>query len=41
MPQANIERLQSLKTLPALIANLRDELDRPIETEDVEDLTFE
>jgi len=41
MSYVSPEHLRSIKTLPALIAYLRDELDWPIETEDVEDLTFE
>lgn len=39
--QPDIDRLRSIKTLPALVAYLRDELDWPIETEDIEDLTFD
>jgi hypothetical protein len=35
------DRLRSVKTLPQLIAYLRDELDWPNEAEEVEDLTFE
>jgi hypothetical protein len=35
------DRLRSVKTLPQLIAYLRDELDWPIEAEELEDLTFE
>ncbi len=35
-----IDRLRAIKTLPALLAYLRDELDWPIETDDVEELTF-
>ena len=41
MPHANLERLQSLKTLPQLTAYLRDELDWPIEAGDTEDITFD
>ena len=41
MPADDIERLRSIKTLPSLIKYLRDELDWPIESEDLEDLTFE
>jgi len=35
------ERLQGVKTLPQLIAYLRDELEWPIEAQEVEDLTYE
>ena len=37
----DIERLRSIKSFPSLVRYLRDELDWPIESEDVEDLTFE
>lgn len=37
----DLERLRSIKTFPSLVKYLRDDLDWPIETEDVEDLTFE
>jgi hypothetical protein len=36
-----VERLRSIKTFPQLIKYLRDELDWPIDSDDVEDLTFE
>jgi hypothetical protein len=38
---ADIERLRSIKTFPSLVKYLRDELDWPIDSDDVEDLTFE
>ena len=41
MSTPDIERLHAIKTLPQLLAYLRDELDWPIETEDIDDLTFE
>ena len=41
MPNGNIELLRNIKTLPSLIRYLRDELDWPIESDDVEDLTFD
>ena len=41
MTTPNIERLHSIKTLPQLLAYLRDDLDWPIEAEDVEELTFD
>jgi hypothetical protein len=41
MPHDNIERLRGIKTLPQLASYLRDELDWPIESGDVEDITFE
>src|SRR6476646_8490798 len=37
----NLEYLRSIKSFPSLVKYLRDELDWPIESEDVEDLTFE
>ncbi|MGD0234913.1 MAG: hypothetical protein ABSC55_10300, partial [Syntrophorhabdales bacterium] len=37
----DIERLRSIKTLPQLVAYLRDELEWPIESDDIEDVTFE
>ncbi len=33
--------LRSVKTFPSLVKYLRDELDWPIESDDVEDLTFD
>lgn len=41
MSAPQIERLHAIKDLRALVAYLRDELDWPIETEDVEELTFD
>jgi hypothetical protein len=35
------ERLRSVKTLSSLLAYLRDELDWPIDSDDVEDVTFD
>jgi predicted helicase len=35
------DRLKHIKTLPQLAAYLRDELEWPIESDDIEDLTFE
>ncbi len=40
-PHVHIERLHAIKTLSSLVAYLRDELDWPIETEDIEDMTFD
>ncbi len=37
----NLERLRLIKSFPSLVKYLRDELDWPIESDDVEDLTFE
>jgi hypothetical protein len=37
----DIERLRSIKTLPQLVAYLRDDLDWPIEGNDVEEVTFD
>ncbi len=41
MPHADLDRLRSIKTLASLIAYLRDELDWPIESEDIEDISFD
>lgn len=41
MSQLDVERLQAVKTFPSLVKYLRDELEWPIDTEDVEDLTFD
>ena len=41
MPHADIERLRAIKTLQQLLAYLRDDLDWPIEPDDVENPTFE
>jgi predicted helicase len=37
----NLVRLRSIKTFPSLVKYLRDELDWPIESDDVEDLSFD
>jgi hypothetical protein len=37
----NDEKLRSIKTFPSLVKYLRDELDWPIDSDDVDDLTFE
>ena len=39
--QPDLDRLRSIKTLPSLIAYLRDELDWPIEADETEDVTFD
>ncbi|MFQ5911012.1 MAG: hypothetical protein ACE5IJ_09880, partial [Thermoplasmata archaeon] len=36
-----VERLRQIKTLPSLIRFLRDELDWPVEADEIDDLTFE
>ena len=41
MPHADLDRLRSIKTLPSLVAYLRDELDWPIESDDIEDISFD
>ena len=41
MPAADPERLRVIKTLPALIAYLRDELDWPVECSELDELTFD
>jgi hypothetical protein len=41
MSPANIDRLRSIKTLPQLVAYLRDVLDWPIESDDTEAITFD
>jgi hypothetical protein len=41
MTTVDVERLRQIKTLPSLVKYLRDELDWPIDSEDVEDITFE
>jgi len=41
MPHADLDRLRSIKTLASLIAYLRDELDWPIESDDIEDISFD
>ena len=40
-PYPDIERLHSIKSLPQLVAYLRDELGWPIESNDIEDVTFD
>ncbi|HYJ89268.1 MAG TPA: hypothetical protein VEW46_24605 [Pyrinomonadaceae bacterium] len=37
----NLERLRSIKSFPQLVTYLRDDLDWPIETDDVEELSFD
>src|SRR5712691_10325944 len=37
----DLERLRAIKSFPSLVKYLREELDWPIESDDVEDLTFE
>jgi predicted helicase len=39
--QPDLDRLRSIKTLPSLIAYLRDELDWPIEADETEDVKFD
>lgn len=41
MPHPDIARLRGIKTLPQLAAYLRNELDWPIDSDDVEDITFD
>jgi hypothetical protein len=41
MSQPNLDRLRSIKTLPSLVAYLRDELDWPLASEDIEDISFD
>ncbi|MBA3350863.1 MAG: hypothetical protein H0U23_00245, partial [Blastocatellia bacterium] len=41
MPAPQIERLRGIKTLPQLLAYLRDELDWPIDADDTESITFD
>ncbi len=38
---SGLEKLRSIKSFPSLLKYLRDELEWPIESDDVEDLTFE
>jgi hypothetical protein len=40
MSPANLDRLRSIKTLPQLVAYLRDVLDWPIESDDEDEITF-
>ena len=37
MPHTDLDRLRGIKTLPSLVAYLRDELDWPIDSDDIED----
>jgi hypothetical protein len=41
MPSPAIDRLRDIKTLPQLLAYLRDELDWPITSNNTEDITFD
>ncbi len=41
MSPANLDRLRGIKTLPQLVAYLRDVLDWPIESDDTDDITFD
>ena len=41
MPRTDLDRLRSIKTLASLVAYLRDELDWPIESDDIEDISFD
>ena len=41
MSHTNLDRLRSIKTLPSLVAYLRDELDWPLESDDIEDISFD
>ncbi len=41
MSPANLDRLRGIKTLPQLIAYLRDVLDWPIESDDTAEITFD
>ena len=41
MPTTDLDRLRSIKTLASLVAYLRDELDWPIESDDIEDISFD
>lgn len=41
MPEITIDRIRSIKSFPSLVKYLRDELNWPLDAEDVEDLTFE
>ncbi len=41
MNAPDVERLRQIKTLPSLIKFLRDELDWPVEVEEIEDLAFD
>ena len=41
MTTVDMERLRQIKTLPSLVKYLRDELDWPIDSEDVEDIVFD
>ena len=41
MPHTDLDRLRGIKTLASLVAYLRDELDWPIESDDIEDISFD
>lgn len=41
MSKPDLERLQSIKTLPSLLAYLKHDLDWPIEADEIEDIFFE
>ena len=41
MTSVDIERLRQIKTLPSLVKFLRDELDWPVEADEIDDLTFD
>ena len=41
MPDPTVERLRAMRTFPQLIAYLRDELDWPIESNDLEEIMFD
>ena len=41
MQYTDLDRLRSIKTLPSLVAYLRDELDWPIDADAIEDVTFD
>lgn len=41
MPHADLDRLRGIKTLPQLAAYLRDELDWPIESDDIDNISFD
>ena len=41
MPTPDLDQLRAIKTLPSLVKYLRDELDWPIEADDIEDVFFD
>lgn len=41
MPAPATERLRGIKTLPQLLADLRDELDWPVDSDNSESVTFD